>query len=140
VAIVADSGAIYALYDRRDRHHRAMTETLALETGAILIPAAILAEIDYLLRARIGAPAEQRFLEGIEKGAFTVEPFTLEDASFCRKLLARYQELDLGLADASVAAVAERRGILRLLTVDKRHFRAIRTTTGKRFTLLPADL
>lgn len=140
MALVADSGALYALYDRRDRNHRAVTEAVALETGAILIPAAVLAEIDYLLRVRLGAAAEERFLEGIEKGAFTVEPFTLEDASFCRKLLVRYREMDLGLADASVVAVAERRGILRLLTVDERHFRAIRTTAGKRFTLLPADL
>ncbi len=140
MALVADSGAVYALYDRRDRHHAAIQKAIAAESGAILIPAAVLAEIDYLLRVRLGLAAEQRFLEGIEKGAFAIEPFTVEDASYCRALLAKYAEMDLGLADASVAAAAERRGIQRLLTVDERHFRAIRTTAGKRFTLLPADL
>ena len=139
MAIVADSGAVYALYDRRDRHHRAVSAAVSAEAGAILVPAAILAEIDYLLRVRLGGTSELRFLEGIEAGAFTIEPFTLEDASYCRKLLSRYRELDVGLADASVAAVAERRGIFRLLTVDERHFRAVRTTAGKRFTLVPAD-
>ena len=139
MALVADSGAVYALYDRGDRNHRAVRQAVATEEGAILIPAAVLAEIDYLLRIRLGTVAEVQFLEGIEKGAFTIEPFTLDDASFCRKLLAKYRELGVDLADASVAAVAERRGISRLLTVDERHFRAIRAANGKPFTLLPAD-
>ncbi len=139
MAVVADSGALYALYDRRDRNHRAVREALRAEHGPILIPAAILAEIDYLLRVRIGPAAELRFLEGIEKGAFTVEAFTLEDAAFCRKLLARYKNLDLGLADASVIATAERLGIRTILTVDERDFRAVQTLKGEPFVLLPAD-
>ena len=103
-----------------------MREALQAEDGPILIPAALLVEIDYMLRVKIGLAAEQRFLEGIEKGAFTVEAFTIEDAAFCRKLLARYEDLDLGLADASVIATAERLGIRTILTVDERDFRAVR--------------
>lgn len=139
MALVADSGALYALYDKRDRNHRAVREALQAEDGPILIPAALLAEIDYLLRKRIGSSAEQRFLEGIEKGAFTVEAFTLEDVAFCRTLLVQYEDLDLGLADASVIATAERRGIRKILTVDERDFRAVRTSKGESFVLLPAD-
>ena len=139
MALVADSGALYALYDKRDRNHRAVREAIQAEDGPILIPAALLAEIDYLLRKRIGFAAERRFLEGIEKAAFTVEGFTLEDAGFCRKLLTQYEDLDLGLADASVIATAERRGIRKILTVDERDFRAVRTSNGESFVLLPAD-
>lgn len=138
MAIVADSGALYALYDRRDSNHRAVREAIKAEDGPILIPAALLAEVDYLLRVRIGLAAEQRFLEGIEKGAFTVEAFTIEDAAFCRNLLLQYQDLDLGLADASVIATAERLGIRKILTVDERDFRAVKTSKGESFTLLPA--
>jgi predicted nucleic acid-binding protein len=68
-----------------------------------------------------------------------VEAFTLKDAAFCRKLLDRYKSLDLGLADASVIATAERLGIGKILTVDERDFRAVRTESGKAFVLLPAD-
>lgn len=139
MAIVADSGALYALYDKQDSNHRAVREAIKAEDGPILIPAALLAEIDYLLRVRIGLAAEQRFLEGIEKGAFTVEAFTPADAAFCRKLLLQYQDLDLGLADASVIATAERLGIRKILTVDERDFRAVKTAKGESFTLLPAD-
>jgi hypothetical protein len=53
--------------------------------------------------------------------------------------LKTHADLDLGLADASVIAAAERKGVRRILTVDLRDFRAVRTIDGKPFTLLPAD-
>ena len=139
MALVADSGALYALYDRRDRHHAVVQAAVASEPGAIILPAPILGEVDYLLRVRLGPAAERRLLEGIEKGAFTVAGFTVEDAAYCRKLLSRYEDLDLGLADASVIATAERLRIPAILTVDERDFRAVRNTRGEPFVLLPAD-
>ena len=67
MAIVADSGALYALYDKRDRNHRAVREALQAEDGPILIPAALLSEIDYLLRVRIGFAAEHASLKGSKR-------------------------------------------------------------------------
>jgi predicted nucleic acid-binding protein len=138
VALIADSGALYALYDRRDQHHRAVREAVEAEAGPIVLPSAILAELDYLLRVRLGHAAELRLLEGIEQGAFAIECFTPQDAWFCRDLLRRYESLDLGLADAAVIATAERLGILRILTVDERDFRVVRTSRGEPFVLVPA--
>src|SRR5579862_4284859 len=54
VALIADSGGLYALYDRRDRHHAAVKDALQGELGPIILPAAALAEIDYLLRTKLG--------------------------------------------------------------------------------------
>jgi hypothetical protein len=139
MALIADSGAVYALYDSRDRSHAAVAEVVKNENGAIVVPMAILAEIDYLLRVRLGSRAVTRFLEGIAVGGFTLEPFTSQDLSRCQTLLKAYADLDLGLADASVIAAAERKGVRRILTVDLRDFRAVRTIDGKPFTLLPAD-
>lgn len=139
MALIANSSAIYALYDRRDRHHAAVARVIQIESGSILVPMAILAEIDYLLRVRLGSRAVGRFLEGIAAGGFSLEPFTPQDLSRCRSLLETYADLDLGLADASVIAAAERRGVRRILTVDERDFRAVRGSDGKPFTLLPAD-
>ena len=139
MALIADSGAIYALYDARDRHHAAVAEAVDEERETIIIPMAILAEIDYLLRVRLGSRAVSRFLEGIKVGGFTLEPFTGADVVRGQALLERYADLDLGLADTSVIAAAERLNSRRILTVDERHFRAVRTAGGKAFTLVPAD-
>ena len=139
MALIADSGAIYALYDARDRHHAAVTDVIDQERETIIVPMAILAEIDYLLRVRLGSRAVSRFLEGIKVGGYMLEPLTAADVVRCQTLLETYADLDLGLADTSVIAAADRLGVSRILTVDERHFRAIRGAGGKAFTLLPAD-
>jgi predicted nucleic acid-binding protein len=139
VALIADSSGIYALYDRRDKHHRAVRATVEQERGPILIPVAILSEVDYLLRSRLGVDAELRFLEGIAHGAFTLEEFTGEDVVRCKQLLDQYRDLDLGLADAAIVATAERLGVLRILTLDVRDFRTVKTVKQESLVLLPAD-
>ncbi len=139
MAAVADSGALYGLYNRRDRHHRALRAAILNEPGAILISAAILSEIDYLIGAKLGVQAELDFMDDILTGAFTLEPFTITDLRRSRELLNQYSTLNLGLADAAVISTAERVGTRRILTVDERHFRVVRASDGKPFTLLPAD-
>ena len=139
MALIADSGAIYALYDADDRHHAAVAAAVQDDPGPVIIPAATLAEIDYLLREHLGADAELQFLEGILQGFYTLEPVLEADLARCVELIAQYRDLDLGLADASVIAAAERLGIRRILTLDERDFRAVRPRKGPAFTLLPAD-
>lgn len=138
MALVADSGALYALFDRRDKHHRSIREAVASEPGAILVPSIILAEVDFLLLTRLGTSAEEKFLEGLLQGSFTLYSLTLEDLAECKRILAQYRDLELGLADASVIATAERTGIHRILTVDHRDFRAVQPRRGPPFELLPA--
>ncbi|HEY7307671.1 MAG TPA: PIN domain-containing protein [Bryobacteraceae bacterium] len=140
MAIIADSGAVYGLYDRRDAFHSGIRSAIETARDQIILPAPVLGEIDYLLRVRLGNPALLRFLEDIQEGAFVVEMVTLADLRRCAVLIAKYHDLDLGLSDASVVALAERLGANRILTVDQRDFRAIRSVRGKPFRLLPADL
>jgi predicted nucleic acid-binding protein len=139
MALIADSGAVYGLHDRRDSHHRALRKVIERETGPILISQAILSEIDYLLRAKLGIDAELDFLDDVIASIFTLVPFTHSDLMRSRELVATYRDLDLGLADAAVISTAERLSVNRILTVDERDFRAVRAADGKPFTLLPAD-
>lgn len=104
MAIIADSGAVYGLYDRSDTFHNGLRAAIETARERIVLPAPVLGEIDYLLRARLGNPALLRFLEDIQEGAFTVETVTLSDLRRCAALIAKYPNLDLGLSDASVVA------------------------------------
>jgi uncharacterized protein len=139
VAVVADSGALFALYDADDKHHEAVRKVVNEVRGPLLVPTAILAELDYLLRHYLGVEAELAFLDDLRLGAYALEPFKEEDAKRCYALIAQYRSLNLDLADAAVMATAERLGLHRVLTVDERHFRAVVSKTGQAFTLLPAD-
>jgi predicted nucleic acid-binding protein len=51
----------------------------------------------------------------------------------------RYGDLQIGLADASIVVLAERHGTSDILTLDLRHFQALRVGGRKRFRILPAD-
>jgi hypothetical protein len=46
VSVIADSAALFALYDAGDKHHASVTKVLKREGGAIIIPTVILAEIE----------------------------------------------------------------------------------------------
>ena len=48
------------------------------------------------------------------------------DIARALELDARFKDLGLGLVDGTVAAIAERRQVYRVLTTDRRHFSAIR--------------
>ena len=87
----------------------------------------------------VSAAAELRFLEAFTVGAFALEPFAMADLEHCRGLLSSYRELDLGLCDAAVIATADRLGINRILLVDERDFRVVRSARGTPFTLVPGD-
>jgi predicted nucleic acid-binding protein len=56
-----------------------------------------------------------------------------------RELCARYRDLELGLADASVVVLADQWSTHALATFDQRHFRTVAALDGRAFTLLPAD-
>ncbi len=66
-------------------------------------------------------------------------PTLSADLRRCLELIKQYRELQLGIADAAVAAAAERLSIHRLLSLDERHFRAIRPRGFSHFVLLPTD-
>jgi len=46
VAVIADSGALYALYDADDAHHPAVRAVVEEMYAPLVVPVAILAEVD----------------------------------------------------------------------------------------------
>jgi len=139
MALIADSGGIYGLYDASEKKHKAIRAAFEAEPGLVIIPMPVLSEIDYLLRKKLGIQAELDFIDDIRAGAFTLEACSPADLVRARVLIETYRDLDLGLADACVISTAERLDALRILTMDERHFRVVRTSRGKPLILFPAD-
>ncbi len=136
VTLVLDTSGVVALYDASADAHSSAVD--AVRGAALrLVPAAILAEIDYMLGVRLSPDAALDFLRAVESGFFMIEPFTREDASYCRALIERYAQLKLGLADAAVMAVAERHHAADVLSLDRRHFDVVRPVSFSAFRLWP---
>ena len=73
MSFVADSGGLYALYDSSDTHHKAVRSIVQNETGPIIVPTAILGELDYLLREFLGVDAELDFLDSLISGKHRIQ-------------------------------------------------------------------
>ncbi len=114
--ITLDTSGIYALVNRRDPDHASVKAAFAADGGPYLVPAGILAEIGYLVERRLGARVLDAFLGDLASRALSLDCGE-DDVSRIRELVARYDDLPLGLADAIVIACAERSGG-RVLTLD----------------------
>ncbi len=80
-------------------------------------------EVDQLLRSRVGAHAARLFLAAMVAGEHRVAFSSAAVLKRATEIDARFADLGLGLADASVMALAESRGHP-ILTFDFEHFRA----------------
>lgn len=118
--ITLDTSGAFAIVNRRDPAHRSVANVLENEPGPLLLPCGVLAEITYLIEARLTKRALDLFLGDIEAGAFTLDHGD-GDMPRIRELVTRYASRPLGFADASVIACAERSGG-RVLTLDRRDF------------------
>jgi predicted nucleic acid-binding protein len=139
VALIVDAGALYAQADADEPRHAAVRAILEREREELVTTDLAVAEADYLILDRLGLDVELAFLEDLAEGTFLVECLDRAQLRAARDLVLRYRNLRLGLADASLAVVAERYATRRLLTFDGRAFRAVTPLQGGAFTLLPAD-
>jgi len=136
--IIVDTSGLIAAYDRDDIHHQDVVRVLSAEGPGVLSPF-VLAELDYLLATRAGRSVELRALRDVADGAYHLADLTQHDVARCILVIEQYASLDLGLADASIVVLALRLGCHDLLTLDQRHFRAVRPLDGGTFRLLPLD-
>jgi len=136
--LVLDTSGVVALYDASAQQHA--RAVVCVRSAALrLVPAAILAEIDYMLGVCLAPAAAADFLRGVVAGFFVIEPFTREDANYCVALIEKYPRLQLGLADAAVMAVSERHRAPDVLSLDRRHFGVVKPSAFAAFRLWPDE-
>ena len=137
--ILLDTSGLLAALDAAQRVHAAAAQALQATRPPRLLSPFVLAELDYLLATRVGSGAQFALLDEVARGTYRLEPFDGDDVGRARVIIDRYADLELGLADASIVVLAERHDVRDVLTLDERHFRAVRALKGRRFRVLPAD-
>lgn len=137
--IILDTSGLLAAIDASQHQHQATRRALEIAAPPWLLSPFVLAELDYLLGARVGQAAELALLAEVGRGVYRLESFESDEIAAAERLIRRYASLAIGLADASLVVLANRYGTRDLLTLDERHFRAIRGPAGRPFRLLPAD-
>lgn len=97
----------------------------------------VITEVAYLIRSRLGVDAEVRFLGDLAAGEFAIEDMRAGDWLRIAELVGRYRDLPLGTVDGAVVATAERLGITKIATLDRRHFSVVRPVHTDTFELIP---
>lgn len=133
-AIIADTGGLLRALARTPAGEPSFPEyqRILISAAAVIVPGLVLAEVEYFLRAE--RKAMRRLIAEIFDPAtrYEYELPLPTDIARALELDAKFEDLDLGLVDGMVAAVAERRRVYRVLTSDRRDFGAIRV--GPRLT------
>jgi predicted nucleic acid-binding protein len=136
--IVADTGAVVALIDGDDRHHRVLRNAFEKAPEEWVLPWVILPEADHLVASRLGLSVARAFRRDLAQGLFMVEWGKGADLARALELDELYSDLQLGLVDGVVMAVAERLGARAIATVDLRDFAPVEL--AGRPQLWPRDL
>jgi predicted nucleic acid-binding protein len=137
--ILLDTSGLLAAADASQRHHAACRNALAQASPPLLLSPFVLAELDYLVMRHVGPAAQRALLDEVAAGAYQLEPFDAADVERAAAIIDKYGDLALGLADASLVVAAERHSVGRILTLDRRRFRALRYAGRRHFKLLPFD-
>ena len=137
MALVLDSGPLFALMDRRDAAHQACRGLIERSDEIVVVPSPVLAEVDYFIHARLDPSVRVTLLQNIRAGALRVENLQEQDYDRVQQLCETYSDADVGFVDAAVLAILERLGEPKLATLDRRHFGMLRPRHVAALTLLP---
>ena len=137
MAILLDASVVVAAADRADLNHGAAMAWFARADEPLLLGALALGDLDSLLQRELGADAALALVRSITTGAIRLVPPTDGDLERAAELLDQAAEHRLRLADALMVAAAERLGVRRIATFDRRPFAIFRPRHLRAFDLEP---
>ena len=133
MSIAVDTSMVVALLDADDRHHAEAAQWVAKVDDELVTTPVVIAEMDHFARA-VGAA--KTLYGDLSRGVYTVRWWA--DA-MDESLAIVKKRPDLGLADASLVALAQRLKTDRIATFDLHHYRTLETRKGRPFVILPDD-
>jgi predicted nucleic acid-binding protein len=135
--VILDTSALLAFFDRNEPDHAAVAAAIAGTTEPLVVSPYVVAELDYLVATRHGVTAEAAVLDELASGAWDLPAITPDDLAAARRVIERYRDQEVGVADASIVVLAARYRTRHVATLDRRHFEVLRPLDGGRFRIVP---
>ena len=135
-SVLLDTGPIVAITSARDSAHQRVAAWLAGFRGSLVTTEAVVTEAAYVAT---GAPKHRRAALGWlqkmrELGILTVHP--IPDYLAVMDIIDRYGVARCDFADASLVDLAQRLGINRIATLDRRDFSIYRLGRSQPFEMV----
>jgi predicted nucleic acid-binding protein len=137
VAILLDASAVLAAADRADLNHDAAVAWFRRADEPLLLGDLTLAELDVLLQRELGLDATLALIGSVTGGGIRLVPPTDVDMARAAEHLQAAAEHRPRLADALLVATAERLGIRRIATFDRRPIAVFQPRHVRTFDLEP---
>ncbi|MGZ6270299.1 MAG: PIN domain-containing protein [Candidatus Limnocylindrales bacterium] len=137
MAILLDPSAVLAAADTADLNHAAARAWFERVDEPLLLGALGLAELDHVLQRELGLPATLAVVEAVVSGAVRLVAPTEADLVRAGELLKQAAEHRPRLADALLVAAAERLGVRRVATFDRRPLAVLRPRHVRALDLEP---
>ena len=125
MAAIADTSYVLAVAIETDVAHDKCL-TVHRQQDIVYLPQTTLAEVAYFLTRDFGNAVVARFLVQLPQTKYRLIALQPEDILRTSNLLLQYADSRVDFVDATIAAVAERKQITRVLSLDQRDFRIIR--------------
>lgn len=117
--MLADSGALLAMLDENDVYHERCKVLLGLVPVTSLNTTWLcFTEVIYFLGEAGGYYMQSRLWKLRREGLLVVLELTDQEADYMDAAMEKYKDVPMDAADASLMAVAQFRGIRKLLTFD----------------------
>jgi uncharacterized protein len=124
--IIADTGFWIALANADDKHHQLAIDAFSKLREPLITTWPVVTETCHLLLKRMGIEAELGFMRTLHQGSFIVFDIRNEHRGYLLRLMEKYADLPMDLADASLVVLAEELRDGRILSTDQRDFRTYR--------------
>jgi uncharacterized protein len=135
--MIVDTSAVLAFFDRDEPDHEALTAVLSQSSEPLVVSPYVIAEVDYLIGARLGVAAEIAALRELAGGAWELASIDSTDLMRTVPIIERYADHAIGVADASNVVLADRYRTTTIATLDRRHFSVLRPLSGGYFAIVP---
>lgn len=133
--VLLDTGPLIAILYKKDSQHLRCVAELKKITRPPVTCWPVVAEAAHILR-RVGGHARE-ILRMISSGELDVRHLGVDSAGWMTTFMARYDDIDVDLADAAMMYLAEKEEIEVVFTLDRRHFSIYRLNSGQPLSVLP---
>ena len=137
MAILLDASVVLAAADRADLNHAAAVAWFERAGEPLLLCAMTLGELDVLFQRELGVAATVALVRSVTGGAIRLIGPTPGDLVRAIELVEAVPEHRPRLADAVLVATAERLGVHRIATFDRRPIAVFRPRHVRAFDLEP---
>lgn len=115
--VILDTGPMISLLNPEDHHHQWTCEAWDRALPPLLVCEPVLTEAFFLAR-RLGSGAQSAILQFFERGALRLSFSLAEELTAVGRLLKKYQDAPMSLADGCIVRMAEQQTRSMVFTFD----------------------